>query len=147
HPRGSRLDAVLSRRLVGKPATEHRLRPEDALGRGEVRAPSLEGDAMPPLHAVTDPSPGPPSRSDRNEMVVWTGVALAALALLVYLPAFGNGWALDDIMDILENRFVTGPFDPLGIFGSEDFGGWGYLASGHYRPLLVLTYATMAKIF
>ena len=69
------------------------------------------------------------------------------VALLLYARAIGNGFALDDKTDLLQNRFVTGPFDPVGIFTTEYFGGLGHLASGHYRPLLVLTYKMIAGEF
>lgn len=69
------------------------------------------------------------------------------VALLLYLPATRNGFALDDTIDLIENRFVTGPLDLGGIFSSEYYGGWGHMASGHYRPLLNLTYKLVASLF
>lgn len=74
-------------------------------------------------------------------------ILLAALAVAIYARGVANGFALDDRTDLLENRFVTGPLDVTGIFTSEYYGGWGYLASGHYRPLLNLTYKIVADLF
>ena len=64
----------------------------------------------------------------------------SGLAVALYSRSAWNGFALDDKIDLLQNRFVTGPLDILGIFKSDYFGGWGGLESGHYRPLLALTY-------
>ena len=69
------------------------------------------------------------------------------VAALLYARAVANGFALDDRIDLLANRFVTGPLDLGGIFGSEYYGGWGHMASGHYRPLLNLTYKAIASVF
>ena len=76
-----------------------------------------------------------------------TALVPAAVAAVLYAPAAFGGFALDDRIDLLENRFVTGPFDPVAIFGSEYYAGWGHIASGHYRPLLNLTYAVVAGTF
>lgn len=69
------------------------------------------------------------------------------LAALLYAPAAWNGFALDDGVDLLQNRFVTGPLDVAGIFSSDYYGGWGHMATGHYRPLVNLTYKLLASPF
>ena len=71
----------------------------------------------------------------------------SALAVALYARGALNGFAFDDSIDLLQNRFVTGRFDIAGIFTSEYFGGYGHLASGHYRPLLNLTYKLIEVLF
>src|SRR5262245_21631922 len=97
----------------------------------------------------TRAKPGP---SPRPSAPVFSAARFAplipgALAAILYAPAAWNGFALDDRTDLLENRFVTGRLDLRGIFTSDYYGGWGYLASGHYRPLLVLTYKLASMPF
>src|SRR2546426_32691 len=67
------------------------------------------------------------------------------LAVAVYLRALANGFALDDRVDLLQNRFVTGPLDLAGIVTS-DFYGSGSIRSGSYRPLVTLTNAIVASV-
>jgi len=71
----------------------------------------------------------------------------SVLALLLYARAAGNGFAFDDKTDLLENRLVTGPLEIGRIFTTEYYGGWGHMASGHYRPLLNMTYKLVAALF
>lgn len=84
--------------------------------------------------------------SDRREVevgerrVAW---ALAALALLVYLPALGNGFVVDDHAAVQQHPIVTGAAPWWRVLDYDAFGHG--LASprtlGAFRPLLTLSLA------
>ena len=70
-----------------------------------------------------------------------TAAAIAAvLALVVYLPSLGNGFALDDTGDIVENTAVHGLANTGEILTSP-YRGRVPPGRSPYRPLTSLTYA------
>ena len=97
--------------------------------------------------APRDSSPSGVSRRLLPSRVFFVPLLAGLSAALLYARAIANGFALDDKVDLLDNRLVTGPLDLAAIFGTEYYGGWGYMASGHYRPLVNLTYKAVASVF
>ena len=121
-------------------------RPWDSAGRGRVdslrRVPVASRTAVARSRSASStPSAAPPRRFDRLSFIP------SCVAVALYARSVGLGFALDDTVDLLGNRFVTGPLDLPRIFSTEYYGGWGHIASGHYRPLLNLTYALVATLF
>jgi hypothetical protein len=64
----------------------------------------------------------------------------AALAVVVYLPSLGNGFALDDTGDIVENTAVHGLANGLDIVTSP-YRGRVPAGRSPYRPVTSLSYA------
>ena len=70
-----------------------------------------------------------------------TAAAMAViLSLVVYLPSLGNGFALDDTGDIVENTAVHGLANSGEILTSP-YRGRVLPQRSPYRPLTSLTYA------
>ncbi|MFQ5353203.1 MAG: hypothetical protein ACE5D3_09060, partial [Candidatus Binatia bacterium] len=71
-------------------------------------------------------------------------LVLALLALLCF-AAYGAGlrgaFVSDDNNAIVNNQWVTGPLDPVGIFATYSWWGAGRADSPGYRPLTTLSFA------
>ncbi|UCF66900.1 MAG: DUF1736 domain-containing protein [Acidobacteriota bacterium] len=82
------------------------------------------------------------SRQD-IEPVGWIVAALALAATLGTLP---NGWTLDASVDVLANRFVTGPISGLDEMLVNDYTAGSGFPSGFWRPLLLLAYWVLWRL-
>ena len=82
---------------------------------------------------MTFPSPPPPRPAAR------LAAAVAALALLVYLGALVNGFALDDVGLVADNSLVH---HPSGLWRAFTMPYWPPALGGYrlYRPFAVATY-------
>src|SRR4051812_17870613 len=79
-----------------------------------------------------------PPHDARRPSRVWTA-AVAALAAIVYLNAFGQGFVLDDTRLIRDNVRIRSLSDVPHLFVSSYWGTGG--AQALYRPLPLATYA------
>ena len=90
----------------------------------------------------------PPKRDDRREHTISTidvsprsAAAIAVvLALVVYLPSLGNGFAYDDVCDIVENTMVH-DLANTGEILTSPYRGEVPPGRSPYRPVTSLTYA------
>jgi hypothetical protein len=86
---------------------------------------------------VKEPSPpGAPLRLDARG---WQLVA-AALAVALYLPSLGYGWAYDDQMEVVRNTFIRSFAHVPEMFTTTVWTGSG-METYLYRPFALVTYA------
>lgn len=68
-------------------------------------------------------------------------VAAIALSFLAFQPGSRGEFVSDDVNAIVENEWVTGPIDPVGIFTHFSWWGSGRSESPGYRPAATLMFA------
>ena len=86
---------------------------------------------------MKEPSlPGAPLRLDARG---WQLVA-AALAVALYLPSLGYGWAYDDQMEVVRNTFIRSFAHVPEMFTTTVWTGSG-METYLYRPFALVTYA------
>ena len=86
---------------------------------------------------------------------LWGGVAVAALAFLLYANTLAHGWVLDDAIVITDNMFTQRGIEGLGgIFSKDTFFGFfkvegkeALVSGGRYRPLTVAMFAVVYEMF
>jgi hypothetical protein len=81
-------------------------------------------------------SPGAPLRLDARR---WQ-LAAAVLAVALYLPSLGYGWAYDDQMEVVRNTFIRSFAHLPGMFTTTVWSGSG-METYLYRPFALVTYA------
>ncbi|HEY2776090.1 MAG TPA: tetratricopeptide repeat protein [Candidatus Binatia bacterium] len=65
----------------------------------------------------------------------------AGLTCIAFWPALGAGFVSDDVNAIVENEWVSGPFDPAAIFSNFSWWGQGRSDAPDFRPAATLTMA------
>ena len=79
-----------------------------------------------------------PSHGERRQIRIWA-IAIAALAAVAYLNAFGHAFVLDDTRLIRDNVRIRSLADVPRLFADSYWGAQG--AQALYRPLPLATYA------
>ena len=74
-------------------------------------------------------------------------VALAAIAVLLYVNTFGHQYALDDIAAIGQNLFVKAGLKGLPDLMRTEFWHFSNISLGYYRPLSLITFALEQQFF
>lgn len=101
---------------------------------GAVRARAAEGEAG----ARSEVGSSGPAGAAREDSRVWLAAVLLAAAA-AHAAALGGGFVLDDLTNVLGNRFVES-HDFGAIFASDLWAG-AWQSTGYYRPLLVSSFA------
>lgn len=99
--------------------------------------------------APTAPATRPPRRrSERGLFVEFLAVSFAALVLTfaAFSPGLRGAFVSDDINTIVENEWVNGPLDPVGIATTFSWWGQGRSDAPGYRPAATLSFALSREI-
>jgi protein O-mannosyl-transferase len=89
------------------------------------------------------PATGGAARGTLQSFVEVAVAAVVALALTfaAFAPGLRAAFVSDDINAIVENEWVAGPFDPVGIFRHLSWWSAGRADSSGYRPATTLSFA------
>jgi protein O-mannosyl-transferase len=79
--------------------------------------------------------------------VAWVGFSLAALAVLLHLPALTGGFIYDDHLQIEQNAALDQPLSRLPEFFRHGTGEYTRSPANYYRPIHLAAYALVASVF
>ena len=77
----------------------------------------------------------------------WFAGICALVGFLLYANTIPNQYALDDIMVITKNKFITDGFKGIPSLFSIDVWHFGNVTLGYYRPLSLVTFAIENQFF
>ena len=77
----------------------------------------------------------------------WLAAVCGVIGFLLYANTIPNRYALDDIMVITKNKFITEGFKGIHSLFSIDVWHFGNVTLGYYRPLSLVTFAIENQFF